>query len=218
MALKWWNEPQHGKTNKVTVRPAKTQISLGIRSVWSESSLSAWRYPGSLATHWAHSEDSDQTGRMPRLIWVFTGRTPILLVLSCRGSNLMENISACHVFELLVEIRVPRDTVWASKTCWVMANDDIESTVRKVSLCHYSPAYDSAYTALKCQDLNLFYFGNFLSAKKYSCHCCAHPPGIIKIDSDTAFIDSELYNWDSANVLLENTSILSMMWGCIGKF
>ena len=30
---------------------------------------------GSLATHWVHSEDSDQTGRMPRLIWVFTGRT-----------------------------------------------------------------------------------------------------------------------------------------------
>ena len=26
-----------------TVRPAKTQISLGIRPVWSESSLSAWR-------------------------------------------------------------------------------------------------------------------------------------------------------------------------------
>ena len=27
------------------------------------------------ATHWAHIEDSDQTGRMPRLIWVFSGRT-----------------------------------------------------------------------------------------------------------------------------------------------
>ena len=33
------------------------------------------------------SEDFDQTGRMPRLIWVFAGRTLILLVLSCRGSN-----------------------------------------------------------------------------------------------------------------------------------
>ena len=29
-------EPQHDKTNKVTVRPAKTQISLGICPVWSE--------------------------------------------------------------------------------------------------------------------------------------------------------------------------------------
>ena len=81
------NVPRHDKSNKVTVRPAKTQISLGIRPVWSESWLSAWRKPGSLATHWAHSEDSDQTGRMPRLIWVFAGRTVTLLVLSGRGSN-----------------------------------------------------------------------------------------------------------------------------------
>ena len=54
--------------------------------VWSKSSLSTWRKIGSLATHWAHSKDSDQTGRMPRLIWVFAGRTVTLLVLSCRGS------------------------------------------------------------------------------------------------------------------------------------
>ena len=75
------------KPTKWHVRPAKTQISLGIHPVWSESSLSAWRKLGSLATHWKHSENSDQTGRMPRLIWVFTGRTVILLVLSWGGSN-----------------------------------------------------------------------------------------------------------------------------------
>ena len=79
-------EPQHDKTNKMIARPAKTQMSLGIHPVWSESSLSAWRKLGSLATHSAHSEDSDQTGRTPRLIWVFAGRTVTLLVLSCRGS------------------------------------------------------------------------------------------------------------------------------------
>ena len=38
------------KPTKWHVRPAKTQISLGIRPVWSESSLSAWRKLGSLAT------------------------------------------------------------------------------------------------------------------------------------------------------------------------
>ena len=53
------------KPTKWHVCPAKTRISLGIRQVWSESSLSAWRKFGYLATHWAHSEDSDQTGRMP---------------------------------------------------------------------------------------------------------------------------------------------------------
>ena len=50
-------ELRHDKTNKVSVRRAKTQINLGIRPVWSESSLSAWRKLGSLATKWAHSED-----------------------------------------------------------------------------------------------------------------------------------------------------------------
>ena len=57
-------EPTHDKTNSM---PAKTQIilgvrpvwsdSLGIRPVWSESLLSAWRKLGSLATHWVHSKD-----------------------------------------------------------------------------------------------------------------------------------------------------------------
>ena len=61
------------KPTKWPLRPAKTQISLCIRPVWSESFLSAWRNIGSSATHWAHCEDSDQTGRMPRLIWVFAG-------------------------------------------------------------------------------------------------------------------------------------------------
>ena len=32
-------EPPHDKTNKMSVRPAKTQICLGIHPVWSESSL-----------------------------------------------------------------------------------------------------------------------------------------------------------------------------------
>ena len=64
------------------VRPAKTQISLGIRPVLSESSLSTWRKLGSLTTHWTHSKNSDQSGQMPRQIWVFAGYTVILLVLS----------------------------------------------------------------------------------------------------------------------------------------
>ena len=71
------------KTNKMSVRPAKTQISLDILPVWSESSLSAWRNTGSLATH----ERTAKTGRMPWLIWVFAGRTLTLLVLTCRGSD-----------------------------------------------------------------------------------------------------------------------------------
>ena len=81
--MQHWNgmipfEARHEKTNNVAVRSAKTQISLGIRPVWSESSLSTWRKLGSLATHWMHSKDSDQTWRMPRLIRP-TGRMPRLI-------------------------------------------------------------------------------------------------------------------------------------------
>ena len=67
-----------------------------LRSAWasaqSDQSLS-------LCAHWvakdpsfllAHSEDSDQTGRRPRLIWVFAGHTATLLVLLCRGSSLSQ--------------------------------------------------------------------------------------------------------------------------------
>ena len=78
------------KPTKWHVRPANTQISLGICPVWSEFSLSAWRNHGSLATHWAYSKGSVQTGRMPRLVWVFAGCTVILLVLSCCSSNANE--------------------------------------------------------------------------------------------------------------------------------
>ena len=57
-------EPPHDKTNKMTARP-----------VWSESSLCAQWVAKKLRFLHADSEDSDQTMRMPRLIWVFAGRT-----------------------------------------------------------------------------------------------------------------------------------------------
>ena len=83
------NETQHDKTNKMSVRTANSQISLGIGPVWSESSLCAqWVVYDPSVLH-ADNEDSDQTGRMSRLIWVFAGRTATLLVFSCRGSNVL---------------------------------------------------------------------------------------------------------------------------------
>ena len=57
------------KPTKLHVRPAKTQISLGIRPVWSESSPCAqWVSKEPNFLH-ADSEDSDQTGHMP-FCWV----------------------------------------------------------------------------------------------------------------------------------------------------
>ena len=75
---------QRKKQRKWHVRPRKTQISLGIRPIWSEFLLSAWRKLGSLPTHWEHIEAYDQTGWMPRLIWVFAGRKDHFLGLVMR--------------------------------------------------------------------------------------------------------------------------------------
>ena len=70
------------------VRPAKTQISLGIRPVWSEPSLCIKSVAKDPSFLHVDSEDSDQTGRMPRLIWVFAGRTATLFVLSCGAAQM----------------------------------------------------------------------------------------------------------------------------------
>ena len=59
-------ESTHGR-----LRPAKIQISLRIRAVWSESSLGAFWIAKEAEFLHADKEDSDQTARMRRLIWVF---------------------------------------------------------------------------------------------------------------------------------------------------
>ena len=65
LGLLFKDEPAYDKTNKLTMRPVKTQISLGIRPVWSESSLSAWRKLGSVATHWAQAKSLIRLGGCP---------------------------------------------------------------------------------------------------------------------------------------------------------
>ena len=63
-------EPPSDKTNKMTCAPQP-----GHRPVLSESSLcSFWVAKDPMVLH-ADTEVSDQTGRMPRLIRVFAGRT-----------------------------------------------------------------------------------------------------------------------------------------------
>ena len=72
-----------------------------LRSAQSVQSLCC---PHEESFHWAHSEDSDQTGRMPRLIGFFTGCTLTLLVLSCRGS-----------FDCMLP---PSKLVWIEEQVW----------------------------------------------------------------------------------------------------
>ena len=89
LTYKFSIELPHDKTNNMGMCAQRR-----LRTAWAsaqsdQSSMSAWRKFGSLATHWANSENSDQTGHMPRLIWVFAGHTVTLLVFSWGGSIIM---------------------------------------------------------------------------------------------------------------------------------
>ena len=62
------------KPTKLLVRPAKTQISLGVPQ-FDQMIRCPHEETLGPSTQGAHSEDSDQTGQMPSLICVFAGRT-----------------------------------------------------------------------------------------------------------------------------------------------
>ena len=80
-------EPRHEKKKrkKMSVRPAKTQISLGIRPVWSVFAVrSVGSYGPRVSSCGQRRLWSDWADAQADL--VFAGRTVTLLVLSCRGS------------------------------------------------------------------------------------------------------------------------------------
>ena len=91
-------------------------IKFGIRPVWSESSLSTWGKLRSLAIIRAHSEASDQTGLMSRLIWVFAGRKDhfvgfvmrqlILLCLTCVNNTGFCYFEAFYFLKLIEKARI----------------------------------------------------------------------------------------------------------------
>ena len=63
----------------------------------------------------ADSEESDQTVRMPRLIWVFAGRTATLLVLSCRGSNSTRSKVRLNMKRLVAKKNTKPHKIWIRK-------------------------------------------------------------------------------------------------------
>ena len=68
-----WQNQQTDLCTQIRLRSAWVS-ALGICPVWSESSLCAQWVAKDPSFLCADSEDSDQTGLMPRLIWVFAGR------------------------------------------------------------------------------------------------------------------------------------------------
>ena len=156
----------HDKTNaKWPVHPVKTQISLGIHPVWSESSLFAWRKIGSLVSHWVHREDSDQTVRSLR--WVHV----ILLVLSC-----------CSSF-----YKISRNM--ANITKWRVPRADYDQTANPCSFDRVPPATLWVTTYPKLPQADSKYWLNQADAQadlnyckipKYSTtwNICCNPPKV----------------------------------------
>ena len=77
LALPFWKQWSRNVRNRTcgNVRPANMQISLRIRSVWSDYSLDVfWIAKDAKFLHTVR-EGSDQTTQMRRLFWVFVRRT-----------------------------------------------------------------------------------------------------------------------------------------------
>ena len=86
--IKWPLRPAAaGQNQQNHLCAQQRQISLGIRPVWSEYSLSTWRNIGSSATHWAQAKTLIRLGGCPGWSESSLGTQIILLVLSWGSSN-----------------------------------------------------------------------------------------------------------------------------------
>ena len=96
-------------TKPINVRPANTQISLGIRPVWSETSLCAqWVAMDPSFLH-ADSEDSDRTRQMNRLIWVIAGRTFIGFVMRRLIAKFPQDMEIRYCRRIITKCIVPEN-------------------------------------------------------------------------------------------------------------
>ena len=98
------------------VRPAKTQISLRIRAVWSESSLIARTYYSLEAIQRGINENPCHTGWMYMLIWVFAGYTGLIVgFIVCWLINIEKGINEQTFASLAFHLNIlifsePRDS------------------------------------------------------------------------------------------------------------
>ena len=129
------------KPTKWPMRQLKIRVSLGIRPIWSVSLLSAWRSIGSVATHWAHSEDwSDRADAQADLslhwahssfCWFCHAAAHILYCLLYRGSSAThwvqcqggcpgwsESSLGAHIILLVLSWGISYVAVWRKLMKW----------------------------------------------------------------------------------------------------
>ena len=123
-------EPRHDKTNKMAVRPAKTWISLGIRPVWSESSLCAQRVakdPNFLHadsedwSDWAHSHFVGfvMSGLIFINLWSFfsspepSGSQGELIVYPYTGVHCRRRLQCLNIFSSETALQSKPNFMWS---------------------------------------------------------------------------------------------------------
>ena len=125
---------------------------------------SAWRKLGSLATHWAHSAESNQTEWMPSWPESSLGVHVILLVLSCCGSFYH---LALRSNDMCAQRRV--------RSAWASAQSD--QSLRcpyEETLCPWLPIERTAKTLIRLGGCTGWSFSFFL-------HILLHSPSRIMI-------------------------------------
>ena len=75
----WYMSQRKTKPTTILVRPVKTQISLRICAVWSESSLIPCAFYSLQAIQRGIKKNACPTGWMYRLTWVFDGHTGLIV-------------------------------------------------------------------------------------------------------------------------------------------
>ena len=155
------------KPTKGHVRPAKTQISLGIRPVWSESSLCVQRVAKTRFLH-ADSKASDHTGWMPRLIWVYAGRTGHFVGFVMRwliSDEMHSDTIAVRRLTTPLFCTHVWDRVWNVKTAvepFREKNNNVKPASHKI--------YQGRYYLLVFSSLNIYFLLQFLrSRKRFQC-------------------------------------------------
>ena len=134
-------EPRHDKTKKKACAPSEDSDQPGHPPCEQSFLLCAlWIAKNPSFIH-ADSEDSDQTGQMPRLIWVFAGRTchfvgfvmrqliyskqaqslAILNHFSCVARQVSINLSMMHAYhrvtKLISELRKKHVPIYQNLEC-----------------------------------------------------------------------------------------------------
>ena len=159
-----------------------------LTSAWAsaqsdQSSLCAqWVAKGPSFLH-ADSEDSDQTGWMPRLIWVFAGRTTILLVLLWGGSYF---VAKSEVANCMIDVWLIYEIIKILHTIKIFIFR--ESGLCKLCRPRSEGAIWSGYILIAIQSELLYYNAPFI---------CDHGPFVTTGPGNSGDIDCSLCKaWD----------------------